>query len=336
MGSFSTNFRILKGLIKALSIRRMINLGWLYLSHIISIVIRRPVLAGLPWSLTIEPTNACNLSCPECPTGTKGLTRIKGSINTEFFTGILEQTKKHAFFLNLYFQGEPFLNKNIIDLIKIAKQHRFFTSCSTNAHFINEQTAGQIISSGLDHLIISLDGTTQDVYEKYRAGGNFELVKRAISMLVKEKKDQKRKYPVIDLQYLVMKHNEHQMQEAKELARFSGVDRIVFKSLQTYHPDDGKGLIPDNQKYSRYKKTAGGLKLRKPIRNRCLKSWTSCVITWDGKVVPCCFDKDAVYCYGDLQKNSLKDIIYGIKSREFRRQILTDRKKTDICLNCSE
>lgn len=337
MGSFQTNILIFRNLLKTISFQRCFNLFQLFLSYCISVIIKRPILIGMPWGITIEPTNTCNLKCPECPTGTNGLSRPAGNIDVDLFQKIIKETRKNAFFLNLYFQGEPFLNKNLTSFIEMAKENRFFTSCATNAHYINEEIAKRIVSSGLDHLVISFDGATQEVYEKYRIGGDFEKVISAIRLLVKEKEQQQKKYPLILLQFLILKHNEHQIREVKELAKKLGADRLVFKTAQLYDLNTENPYLPDNPLYSRYKKTTKGkLKLVKTQKNRCWKAWSSCVITWDGRVVPCCFDKDAVYCYGSIDKSSFRQIIYSSKSREFKANILQNRKWIDICTNCTE
>ena len=291
----------------------------------------------MPCSISIEPTNACNLNCPECPTGTKGLSRPTGNIDQHLFENVIKEAGTKAFFLNLYFQGEPFLNRSLINLIKIAKKNRYFTSCATNAHFITKEIANKVILSGLDHMIISFDGTTQESYEKYRIGGNFELLVTTIKMLVEEKKKQKQNYHIIVLQFLILKHNEHQIREAKEMAKSLGVDKLVFKNVQLYDLNQVNPYLPENPIHSRYIKMPDGtLRLKQTGKNRCWKSWSTCVITWDGRVVPCCFDKDAIFCYGILNNLSLKEIVLGKKAREFKKGILKNRKGINICSNCTE
>lgn len=337
MRPLQTNIRILLRLLKCLSLPRICNLFQLYISYFISGLSRKPYLIGMPWSISVEPTNMCNLSCPECPTGTKGLSRAKGNIDQSLFDNIIKGAGKKAFFLNLYFQGEPFLNRNLINLIKTAKQNRFFISCATNAHFISSENVTEIVSSGLDQLIISFDGTTQESYEKYRVGGNLELVRNAIRMLVEEKNNQQQKYPIIVLQFLVLKQNEHQISESKLMAKSFKVDRIVFKTAQLYDLKQDNPYLPQNPKYSRYIQNPDGtLKLKAIGKNRCWKMWSSCVITWDGKIVPCCFDKDAAFCYGNLESNNFEEIWFGEKSKSFKGRILKNRKAINICTNCTE
>ena len=115
----------------------------------------------MPFSLSIEPTTACNLACPECPSGLKQFTRPTGRLKLETHEMMLKQLSKHVFYINYYFQGEPFLNPKFLELIKEAKKNRIYTATSTNAHFINnEKTAEDIIHSGLDRLIMLMVGAS--------------------------------------------------------------------------------------------------------------------------------------------------------------------------------
>ncbi len=195
----------------------------------------------------------------------------------------------------------------------------------------------EVINSGLDELIISLDGTTQQVYEQYRRSGSLEKVLSGTKALIQKKKHLKSVLPYAKFQFLVVKPNEHQIDEAKALAKFVGVDKIVFKTAQIYNFENGSPLIPDNKKYSRYKKQKDGkYQLRKKIKNRCWRLWSNPVITVDGDVLPCCFDKDAKYAMGNINKQSFAEVWNNEKYQNFRKKVLTNRKSIDICRNCTE
>ena len=119
-------------------------------------------------AISIEPTTACNLGCPECPSGLKQFSRPTGNLKTATNHKILTELKKELAYVNFYFQGEPFINKNIFDAIQHATDYGIYSSTSTNAHFLDDGTCQKIIETGLKRLIISIDGTTQEVYEQYR------------------------------------------------------------------------------------------------------------------------------------------------------------------------
>lgn len=306
-------------------------------SYFLSKLLKRPILFGLPFSMAFEPTTSCNLRCPECPSGLRSFTRPTGMLDVDFFKSKIEEVKNHLLYLTFYFQGEPYLHPQFMKMVKYASDRKIYTSTSTNAHYLDEKNARKTIESGLDRLIISLDGTTQETYKSYRVGGNIDKVLAGAKNIVRMKKELRSKTPHTVFQFLVVKPNEHQTEEVKRIAHDIGIDEVHFKTAQIYDYENGSPLIPENEKYSRYKKDENGKYLLKnPLDNHCWKMWHSCVITWDGKVVPCCFDKDANHAMGDLNESSFLNVWKNKKYTTFRKSILESRSKIDICQNCSE
>lgn len=320
-----------------LNIRRCWNGVLLGLSFYLSRLLKKPLVWGKPLAVSIEPTTACNLGCPECPSGLKQFSRPTGKLTPETNEGILQQIKDCTFYINYYFQGEPFLNPDFLEFVKQAKQKRIYTSTSTNAHFITEEKAAQIVASGLDRLIISIDGMTQQTYENYRIHGQLHKVIEGANRLVAAKRAAKSTTPHLIFQFLVVKPNEHEVPQVFDLANEIGIDEVRLKSAQVYDFHQGNPLIPDNEKYARYiKQKDGTYRLKNKFYNHCWRMWSSCVFTWDAAVVPCCFDKDAKYQLGNAQNESFASIWKSPNYQQFRHQLLTGRSRIDICQNCSE
>ncbi len=335
MSQFNWNDSI--NLFSKLSFRRALNGIKVLSSYYFSKWFKKPVQWGMPISISFEPTTSCNLRCPECPSGLRAFTRPTGMLQKNFFKETIDQLRKELLYLVFYFQGEPYLNPDFLDMVKYASQKKIYTATSTNAHYLNDDNAKRTIESGLDRLIISIDGTTQDVYQQYRVGGNLEKVLEGTRNVVKWKKEMKSKTPFIVFQFLVVKPNEHQIEDVKKLAKEIGVDDVWFKTAQVYdYENDPNNLIPSNDKYSRYKKTGNGYQFKGKLANHCWRLWHDPVITWDGLVAPCCFDKDAQHKLGDLKQRSFKEIWKNGEYTKFRKAILNGRKNIDICANCSE
>lgn len=336
MPAFNWNDSI--NLVSKLTFRRAWNAGKVVSSYYLSKWTGRPVQWGYPISISFEPTTSCNLRCPECPSGLRAFTRPTGMLKEDFFSTTIDQLSKELLYLIFYFQGEPYLNPSFLDMVKYASQKGIYTATSTNAHYLNDANAKKTVESGLDRLIISIDGTTQDVYEQYRIGGKLSKVIEGTKNIVKWKKELKSKTPFIFFQFLVVKPNEHQIEDVKRLAKEIGVDEVRFKTAQVYdYKNDPNQLIPSIEKFSRYKKSeAGEYKPKNSLSNHCWRLWHATVITWDGLVVPCCFDKDAQHNLGDLKGRPFKEIWHHEKYIHFRRQVLQSRKNIDICANCSE
>jgi radical SAM protein with 4Fe4S-binding SPASM domain len=325
-------------LLSKITIRRAWNAGKVLSSYYLSRITGKPVQWGLPVSVSFEPTTSCNLRCPECPSGLRAFTRPTGMLQYDFYRKTIDEICRELLYLIFYFQGEPYLNPEFLEMVKYATSKGIYTATSTNAHYLTDTNARKTVESGLDRLIISIDGTSQEVYEQYRVGGSLEKVLAGASNIVRWKKELQSKKPFVIFQFLVVKPNEHQIEDVKKLAQEIGVDDVWLKTAQVYdYENDPHRLIPGIESYSRYKKNAQGQTVPKnKLSNHCWKLWHANVITWDGLVVPCCFDKDAQHQLGDLKKKSFREIWESEEYKGFRASLMKGRKEIDICSNCSE
>ncbi len=323
--------------VRMLTIQKIFNLVVLRLSFWLSQRLGKVILWGKPTTLSIEPTTSCNLRCPECPSGLRAFTRPTGMLQEDLYRKIIDQTKTNLTWLHLYFQGEPFLHPKFLALVAYANSKKIFTATSTNAHYLTAHANQQILDSGLKQLIVSMDGVTQESYEKYRVGGNLEKVQNGLQELLKLRKERGRIFPRIIVQFLVTGQNEQEIPRLKRWAKATGVDELQLKSIQIYDYQNGSELIPSDLGYSRYIPDKNGTwKLKKKIENKCWRMWQGSVVTWDGKVVPCCFDKDSKYVMGDFNSHPLPQIWKSASYTGFRKQLLLDRNQIEICRNCTE
>lgn len=320
-----------------LTIRRLWNSFKILASYYVTKYTGKATQWGKPMTISVEPTTACNLRCPECPSGLRAFSRPTGNLKENFFKKTIDQLYKDLIYLIFYFQGEPYINPKFLEMVKYANDRGIYTITSTNGHFLNDENAKKTIESGLDRMIISVDGTTQEVYEQYRKAGDLENVLQGARNMVKWKKKLNSATPHIIFQFLVVRPNEHQIPEIYKLAKEIGVDEVKLKTAQIYDYKNGNPLIPLNEKYARYHKQADGTyDVKHALVNHCWKLWHSCVITWDGVVVPCCFDKDATYKLGDLKEDSFDTIWHNENYKKFRTDILKGRDQIEICQNCTE
>ncbi|OIN59562.1 SPASM domain-containing protein [Arsenicibacter rosenii] len=292
---------------------------------------------GLPMSISFEPTTSCNLRCPECPSGLRSFTRPTGMLSEDLFKRTIDELHDTLLYLIFYFQGEPYLHPQFLELVQYAAKKKIYTATSTNAHYLTDANARKTVESGLDRLIISIDGTTQEVYQQYRVGGKLEKVLEGTRNIIRWKKELKSRTPHVLFQFLVVQPNEHQIADAKRLATELGVDEIKFKTAQIYDYERGNPLIPTLDRYSRYAPQQDGTyRIKSALDDHCWKMWHSCVITWDGLVVPCCFDKDADHRVGDLQQQRFTELWQGAPYQNFRQALIRSRSEIDMCKNCTE
>lgn len=309
----------------------------LRLSFYLSRLLKKTIHMGMPLHISVEPTTSCNLRCPECPSGLRAFSRPTGMLTLNVFESQLNQLKAGLASINFYFQGEPFLNKELLPMIAMAAQKGIYTATSTNAHYFDDERAKETILSGLHRLIISIDGTSQETYSAYRVGGQLSKVIEGTKRVIEWKKKLKSATPHIIFQFLVVRQNEDQLNEILQLASQLGIDELRFKTAQVYDYTHGNPLIPQNEDYSRYRKQKDGTwSLKNKFENHCWRMWQGCVITWDGSVVPCCFDKDAQHQLGSTAHMPFKTIWKSAAYNTFRKAVLNNRKEIEICSNCSE
>lgn len=321
--------------LRYLNFSKIYNLSKVNISYVFSIVFKKNIVWGFPFRVGIEPVNFCNLSCPECDCGIKQLKRNPSILDATKYEKFILLNHKKLIAIQLFGQGEPFLHAELPKLIHIAHLSNLYTSTSTNGHFLNEVNCEKIIRSGLDKILISLDGTNQQVYEMYRAGGDFQTVTNGIKTLATLKTKLKSKKPFIAIQFLVFKHNQHQMKDLISLAKNLGANGIEFKSAQI-NSTESQIKTPDQkyEKFSRYRKNENGvLKLKKKLRF-CYRLWSSLTVFSDGTVTACCYDKSGKFSMGNIFTENPQKIWEKDQFNQFRLKILLNKNKPEMCKNC--
>lgn len=335
MSKFITYLKILLYQVRYIRFKKLANLTLVFISYASSILFRRKLIRTGPIFMSVEPADFCQLSCPQCPVGRSQ--RHKGNyLNSELFHSLVEQIREQVFHLIFYFQGEPTLNRNLPEMIRLAHDAGIYTSTSTNGQAITRVMAFEIVQSGLDKIIFSIDGTTQNVYQNYRSGGNLQKTIDAVTFINECKKELNSFTPVVELQFIVFKSNEHQMGDMKKLAVQLGANLLKFKSAQIYDVENIGNLASSVPKFSRYKRNKNGtysIKYKQP--NHCFRLWSGGVVNTKGDLLPCCFDKNSNYSYGNLNNESLKNVYNNGKSATFRNSVLKDRSQHEMCRNCT-
>jgi len=332
---FQTKILEVWAIIRILNWKRVANAFKAILFYNWGLFSKKAIIKHQPLALSIEPTSICNLKCPECPTGMNLLSRPRGTIALEEYQRIIRQLPPELMYLNLYIQGEPTMHPNFPDLVKLAHQKNLYTSTSTNGHFITPSMALKIVEAGMTRMIFSIDGTTQKTYAQYRKGGQLSKALDGIKLMIEARKLSGKRYPLIVMQFLVFKHNEHELEDINLLARKLRVDKLEIKTAQFNHYDTTSVAPPKINKFNRYEKNHQ-LKLKGKILNKCWRQWHSAVITWDGKVSQCCYDKDARHLLGNLNNTDFKNTWLSTDNMHFKKTIFSNKDRINICHNCPE
>ena len=264
------------------------------------------------------------------------------------FERVLEQVQATAHTMQFYFQGEPLLNKQLPEMIAATHKAGLYTIVSTNAQSLSQDMANALVQSGLNRIIVSIDGFSEESYQAYRIGGSLQKALDALQCLANAKRSHK-SHIRIELQTLRLKINEHEWEWIKKNYKKLGATHLVFKTAQLYNFEHGHPLMPTNERYSRYRKTTDGTYIHKkssrlsplassPYRlialQPCLRLWSGCVITTNGDVLPCCYDKDHRHALGNITTHSLREIFHSNKANTLRKHILNGHLP-EMCKNCN-
>jgi radical SAM protein with 4Fe4S-binding SPASM domain len=317
---------------------RHIKNGFGYAAALAGFTSKSPRTFGGPVSVAIEPGNVCNLKCPLCASGAGIMNRPRGFMTLADFKKIIDGLPGSVSDIYLWGQGEPFMVPDFIGMIRYASSAGFRTIVSTNGHFLDN--ADGIAASGLDTLIVSIDGADKESYEYYRAGGDFDTVVGGIKNVSAAVKAMKTGLgPKIELQCLLTQKNEGDMRSVETLASKIGADEVVFKTLQAGFIDEGEIFLPDNSEHTRYFiDDDGSMETDRKwyLRNRCLRLYYSFQIDWQGNVLPCCFDKDSENITGNVFNDPVSEIWNSDKYRAFRTMLNTKGRVLPMCKDCTE
>lgn len=287
---------------------------------------RRKKLISFPVVARINTYPFCNLKCQACQEiANKNPNETKEIMTTTKYKRIINKIAKNLLLVVLYDEGEPLLNEDLPEIIKHTSDLGISTSISTNLSM--ELTDGfifDLVTSGLNRMTISIDGSTQEIYEKYRVGGNLELVKSNLRRLIETKKKYNSRL-FIEVQFLDFGFNTHQLNQVRNFSMLAGADK--FRSL----PTSVSGL----ESYAAHV----GLKLkdRDHLNLGCFDLWCTTHISSNGLMFPCDFGEDnGVPSVGSLFENDFKSLWNGQYMQDMRNSF--NKKNTSLkhatCRRC--
>lgn len=239
----------------------------------------------LPPVVTVEAVNGCNLRCPECATGTgdpRG--RKRGKAPLADLKSVIDQVCRRSLQINFHYLGEPLLNDDFYAACAYAVEKGLWTAIHSNLSIRDDDLARKIVASRLCNLVVSCDGATQEVYEKYRVGGDVERVFRNMERIAEHRRASSSPFPWITAQFLVFDHNWHEMEAFQERAIAAGADEILFL------PGCRNGTIKTGHVWAEEVfrlATLDWAPRETPVV--CGDLWETPILTYDGGLFPCCF-----------------------------------------------
>lgn len=292
---------------------------------------------GFPYILQVEPTNACNLSCAVCPAAAdkKTLDRPRRNMSLDEFKSVVDDMRDYLLLLVLWDWGEPFMNPQLPDMIRYARDKGIRTVTSTNAHFLHDREyLERILTSGLTTLIVAVDSLKPEKYESYRKGGDLTKVLDGLRNVLAMKKELNSE-TLINLRMVIMNSNEDELRSMRTLAKKLGVDYFTVK---TANPTPGgnssdEGIVPRNPAYRRYAYKPGTYeRIRMDVN--CRKCWFLLNVHSNGVVAGCCYDYDQEMAVGNVFERPFTEIWNGPAARALRKKLYYDKDTMDKCREC--
>lgn len=342
-------------------VRKLKVLTWLALRHMTpaklrnlllvesELLRRRRALRGLPYFIKVEPTNICNLRCPLCPQVT-GYCQVKapgkpsyGTLPFDLYAKLIDELCPTLFSVLLYGQGEPFLAADIFRMIRYARDRNLGTMISTNLNIERDGFAGEVVESGLEYLEVSLDGADQEAYAQFRVGGDFELVRENLVRIMEARRRLRRRTPRVEWKFIVMRHNEHQLDRARGMAKEIGVDYLTFTPVGNIDPERRELIdrwVATDPRYRQYDAEAGVDMRAARAKRVCPWLYRSASVNCDGSVSPCCYYPNFPQArFGDIRASSFGDLwnnafYTNARAISDRRLLAQAGGKAGICYLC--
>lgn len=288
-----------------------------------------------PVHIAIEPTNACNAKCPVCETGKNEMDRRKGMLDKHLYEDFVNRVAPHTNSLMYYFMGEPFLNKHAYEMIRFTRDKGLYVETCTNGDFVN---AEGVIFSDINKISFQLGGMTDETHRRYRVDSSLQKAHNNIRELIELRRKHPNSNVQIEVGFIVMRHNEHEVPEFLRWAEEIGVDIANVVDPCVRNMLEGHAYLPRDKRYWYYDEEAFGQGVLKPKvvpENECVWIWNSMQINWNGDAVPCCRDPNGKHILGNVFEDGVSKVFNGERARDFRRQVLTNQGAVDICRLCS-
>ncbi len=294
---------------------------------------KRTVATGRPAHMKIELTNFCNLACPMCPH--EQMERDVGYMKPALFRKIIDDSAPALEFAYLHHLGESLFHGKIGEFIKYGRLKGVAMGLSTNATYLDQRKGRVLLESGLDFLVISMDGASPDTYDRIRVGGDFATTIKNVRAFFDLKKQLPNHLTVV-VQMIVTAQNHHEVKRFAELWSADGA-QVMIKEARDWAGQ--VKLVQISNKATRNSPSDEPTPLFKaapPVHHvPCKMLWSELTVLWDGAVVPCVNVFERENLLGDFSTQTLDEIWNGAEMQRFRRAHLDDAiDGIKVCNTC--
>ena len=266
---------------------------------------KKAKVSSLPYFFKVESSASCHLSCPGCQHGMadhSGDYKPHMFMNIDDFKRIVEPVVDYTFGISLSARGEPMLNPQLEDMIAFCSENNIGTEFPTTLSMkLSRERIEDIVAAGLDHMLVAIDGSTQEIYGKYRVGGSLELALENARTFIDVKRKMGKNTPFMEFKFIIFDHNEHQLEAARELSRSMGFDDFCIEVDEW------------SKSRNEYKEEISKSNIRK--RKACYWPWSCLMIYYNGDVNACCTLATSM---GNVLETSIPELWNSERYRQLR------------------
>ncbi len=295
-----------------------------------------------PWSMPLhmqfELTNYCGLRCPVCPTGSQAVDRRPQAIDVGLFERVMNEVGPHLLTASLWAWGEPLLHPRLKEILRAARKHDVITLLSTNGQCLNQDRILEaLVQEPPDYLIVAFDGLTDETNSQYRVGATLAPILDGVKKLAELKRLRGLSAPLLNMRYIVMNHNQHEVPQLEEFARRHDFELLTIRNIffieSTTDTQTSRRLAPSEEFWRTCGHAQGGNVRRGDFI--CQEPFWFPTIFADGTVVLCEQDYNAQLALGRVEGDvSFTRLWRGSRAAQLRGIIRDEMDSVSFCRTC--
>ena len=303
-----------------------------------NLVYRQLTPWNMPLHLQMELTNYCNLRCPVCPAGIRAIKRKPLSMDVDLFNRVIDDVGPYLLTVSLWAWGEPLLHPELHKILCSIRKHKIAILLSTNGQNLNEERVIEALTrEPPTHLIVAIDGLTDETNTKFRVGAKLNPILSGIRRIAEIKQSRGQQLPILHMRFIVMKHNQHEVPQMIDFAKTNHFDLLTVRTLSIIDSESTdqthRDLVPNKLEFRAYDYKNGTRFERKDFI--CQEPFWFPTVFADGTLVACEQDYNAQQSLGVISKKvSFRDLWFSRRAASIRKIIRDNPQSLSFCQNC--
>lgn len=303
-----------------------------------NLVYRQLTPWNMPLHMQFELTNYCNLRCPVCPTGIRAVKRKPLAMDVDLFKRVIDEVGPYLLTASLWAWGEPLLHPELEKILSAVRKYKIAILLSTNGQNLNDERVIEALThEPPTHLIVAIDGLTDETNSKFRVGAKLNPILSGIRQITEIKQKRRQQFPILHMRFIVMKHNQHEVPKMIDFAKTNHFDLLTVRTLSIIDSESAdqthRDLVPNKLEFQAYDYDNGARFERRDFI--CQEPFWFPTVFADGTLVSCEQDYNAQQSLGVISKKvSFRDLWFSRQAASIRKIIRDNPQSLSFCQNC--